>query len=85
LMTVAGDTGGCVVYDWPMGYNALNDEIRDNATRVGSTTRCVGYGAPLQRNAFRERPCLVLAQDCRRADFKTSLVDYRLRQLRYDR
>src|SRR5262245_13613170 len=34
-MIVAGDTGGCVVYDWPMGYNALNDEIRDNITGCG--------------------------------------------------
>src|SRR6516164_2372013 len=54
-----------------------------DAAGVGSTTRGVGYCAPLQRNAFRQRLCLVLAKDCRRADFKTSLVDYRLRLLRH--
>ena len=25
---------GYAVYDWPMGYNARNDEIRDNITRM---------------------------------------------------
>jgi len=24
----------CAVYCWPMGYNARNDEIRDNITRM---------------------------------------------------
>ena len=26
--------GRCAAYYWPMGYNARNDEIRDNITRV---------------------------------------------------
>src|SRR5262245_44673495 len=67
-----------------MGYNARNDEIRDNITRMrrGSTTRCTGYSAPLQCNTFGQGLCLVLAQDCCRAHIKTSLVDYCLRQLR---
>src|SRR5262245_55490429 len=38
-----------------MGYNARNDEIRDNVTRMRreweAATRCAGYGAPLQCNA----------------------------------
>jgi hypothetical protein len=36
-----------------MGYNARNDKIKRHAdaARVGSTTRCAGDCAPLQRNA----------------------------------
>jgi hypothetical protein len=40
-----------------MGYNARNDQIRDNVTRVGSTTRRVSDCAPLQRNALRQSLC----------------------------
>jgi len=47
-----------------MGYNARSDEIRDNISDVGwvgSKTWCAGNCAPLQRYAFRQRLCLVLA------------------------
>src|SRR5262245_2652473 len=53
----------------------------EDATRVGSTTRGVSDRAPVQRNAFRQRPCLVLAEDRCGSHIKTSLVDYCLRQL----
>jgi hypothetical protein len=69
-----------------MGYNARNDEIRDNVTRMRrewEAHRCAGSRAPVQRNAFRQRLRLVPAQNCSRANFKTSLADYRLRQLRH--
>jgi hypothetical protein len=49
---------------------------------MGSATRGAGDRPPLQRNAFRQRLCLVLAEDHRRPHIKTSLVDYHLRQLR---
>jgi hypothetical protein len=65
---------------------ARNDEIRDNITRMRQEWKRnaarFSDRPPLQRNAFRQRLCLVLAQDCSRANIKTSLADYRLRQLR---
>jgi hypothetical protein len=65
-----------------MGYNACNDEIRDNVTRMQrewEAQRGALATVRLQRNAFRQRLCLVLAEDHRRAHIKTPLVDYRLR------
>jgi hypothetical protein len=41
-----------------MGYNARNDEIRDNITRMQRewrTTRRIGDRPPLHCNAFRQR------------------------------
>ena len=69
-----------------MNYNARNDEIRDNVTRMrreweaqrGALATVRRFNATLSAKGY-----LVLAQDCSRANFKTSLVDYRLRQLRY--
>ena len=48
-----------------MGYNARNDEIRDNADapRVGGTTRGIGHRPPFQCNTFRKGLRLVLAED----------------------
>jgi len=70
-----------------MGYNARNDEIRDNVTRMRQEWEAqrgaLATVRMLQRYAFSKRLCLVLAEDCCRANFKTSLVDYRLRQLRH--
>jgi hypothetical protein len=56
-----------------MGYNARNDEIRDNVTRMRR-------GWEAQRDALAsQRLFVVLAEDCLRANFKTPLVGYRLR------
>jgi hypothetical protein len=63
-----------------MGYNARNDEIRDNVTRMqasGKRNAVSWQPSPFQRTAFRQRLCLVLAHDCRRSHVKTSLVNYR--------
>jgi hypothetical protein len=49
----------------------------------GSTEERASDQPPFQRNAFRQRLCVVLAEDCRCPHIKTSLVGYRLRQLRY--
>jgi hypothetical protein len=67
-----------------MGYNARNDEIRDNVTRMRREweARGVGDGAQIQRSAFRQRLCLVLAEDHCSSHIKTSLAGYQLRQLR---
>ena len=66
------------------GYNARNDEIRDNITRMRreweaqrdalATVR--RFNARLGQKLF-----VVLAQDRRRAHFKASLVGHQLRQL----
>jgi hypothetical protein len=70
-----------------MGYNARNDEIRDNVMRMRreweATTRRDSDRPPLQRNAFRQRLCLVLAEDRRSPHIKTSLAYHQLRQLRH--
>ena len=66
-----------------MGYNARNDEIRDNITRMRKAWAAERQAlATVRRFNAGQRQRLVLAQDCRRAHFKTSLVNYRLRQLR---
>ena len=67
-----------------MGYNARNDEIRDNVTRMRreweaqrdalATVR--RFNARLSAKGY-----LVLAQDRRCAHFKASLVGHQLRQL----
>ena len=70
-----------------MGYNARNDEIRDNVTRMrreweaqrGALTTVRRFNATPSAKGYG----LVLAQDCSRVHFKTSLVDCRLRQLRH--
>jgi hypothetical protein len=54
-----------------MGYNRRNYEIRDNIERMRR-----------YREAYAD--ALVLAHDCRRAHFKTSLVGDCVRQLRHD-
>ena len=51
-------------------------------TEVGVTTRGACDRTPVQRNAFRQRLGLVLAQDCCRAHIKAPLARYQLRQLR---
>jgi hypothetical protein len=69
-----------------MGYNARNDEIRDNVTRMrreweaqrGALATVRRFNAMLSAKGY-----VVLAEDCSLSHFKTSLVDYRLRQLRY--
>ena len=60
-----------------MGYDARNDEIRDNVTRMRheSEAQRAGNRPPVQRNAFRQRLCVVLAEDRCRSHSKTSLVD----------
>jgi len=67
-----------------MGYNACNDEIRDNITRMRQEWEAQhGALATVRRfNAFCKGLCLVLAQDCSRANFKTSLACHCVRQLR---
>ena len=66
-----------------MGYNARNDEIRDNVTRMRreweAQTERASDRAPIQRNTFRQRLCMVLAEDCRRPHIKASLARYQLR------
>ena len=66
-----------------MGYNARNDEIRDNVTRMRreweAQTGRAGDRSALQRNTVRQRLCVVLAEDCRRPHIKTSLARYQLR------
>jgi hypothetical protein len=70
-----------------MGYNARNDEIRDNVTRMRreweAQRNALAAVPPLQCNTLCHRLFVVLAQDCCRAHIKTSLVDYQLRQLRH--
>jgi hypothetical protein len=68
-----------------MGYNARNDEIRDNVgcAAVGSTTRCAATVRRFNATLSGQRLCVVLAEDYRRAHIKTSLADYQLRQLRH--
>jgi hypothetical protein len=70
-----------------MGYNARNDEIRDNVMRMrrewdaqrGALATVRRFNATLSAKGL----CLVLAQDCSRANFKTSLACDCLRQLRH--
>ena len=66
-----------------MGYNARNDEIRDNITRMRREWEAKrdALGPPLQCAALGQRLFVVLAQDRRRAHFKASLVGHQLRQL----
>ena len=49
-----------------MGYNARNDEILDNVTRMRreweAQNGALATVRRFQRNAFRQRLCLVLAQ-----------------------
>ena len=69
-----------------MGYNARNDEIRDNVMRMRQAWEA-------QRNALAtvrrfhatlsSKGYVVLAEDCRRPHIKTSLARYQLRQLRH--
>ena len=70
-----------------MGYNARNDEIRDNVTRMRreweARRGALANRSPIQRDTFRQRLCVVLAEDCRRPHIKTSLARYQLRQLRH--
>ena len=54
-----------------------------DAARVEGTPRGAGNHPPLQRSTLRQRLCLVLAKDRCGSHFKTSLADYRLRQLRH--
>jgi hypothetical protein len=68
-----------------MGYNARNDEIRDNVTRMRreweaqrDALATVRQCAPLGQGVR-----VVLAQDCRCTHIKTSLARYQLRQLRH--
>ena len=68
-----------------MGYNARNDEIRDNVTRMRREWEAQrGALATVRRfNAILFAKCLVLAEDRRSPHIKTSLADYQLRQLRH--
>jgi hypothetical protein len=65
-----------------MGYNARNDEIRDNVTRMQrewahNAANWRPSAASLQR--FPPKAiCVVLVQDCCGCYFKASLADYRL-------
>jgi hypothetical protein len=62
-----------------MGYNARNDEIRDNVTRMQREWEA-------QRGALATFPPKAMfgsGPRSRRSHLKTSLVDYRLRQLRH--
>jgi hypothetical protein len=67
----------------PKEYNARNDEIRDNITRMRreweAQRNALATVRPIQRNTFSQRLCLVLAEDCRRPHIKTSLARYQLR------
>jgi len=66
-----------------LGYNARNDEIRDNVTRMrraweaqrGALATVRRFNATLSAKGY----VWFWPQDCSRANFKTSLVDYRLR------
>ena len=65
-----------------MGYNARNDEIRDNVTRMrrdwaANANRSQPFAASMP--ACRERLFVVLAEDRRRARLKASLADHRVR------
>src|SRR5262249_17382693 len=66
-----------------MGYNARNDEIRDNVTRMRGEWEAQrgALGAPLQCNTIGQRLFVVLAQDRSRAHIKAPLARYQLRQL----
>jgi hypothetical protein len=70
-----------------MGYNARNDEIRDNITRMRreweAQRNALATVRPIQRNTFSQRLCLVLAEDRGGTHIKTSLARYQLRQLRH--
>jgi len=63
-----------------MGYNARNDEIRDNITRMRQEWEAQ-RGALAAVRRFNATLCLVLAQNRCRANFKTSLAGRCLRQL----
>ena len=65
-----------------MGYNARNDEIRDNVTRMKRAWADERQALATVRR-FNAEQGLVLAQDRRRSHIKTSLVGHRLRQLRH--
>jgi len=67
-----------------MGYNARNDEIRDNIELCGASAKptrdALAIARQFNRGAFNQEASLVLAGDCRRAHPQTSLVSRRLRQ-----
>jgi hypothetical protein len=52
-----------------------------DAPRVGSAAWGTGNRAPVQRNAFRQLLCLVLAKDRCRSHIKASPAGHQLRQL----
>ena len=70
-----------------MGYNARNNEIRDNIERMRRDREAYADALPAveQFNAWlsAKKSARVLADDRRRARFKTSLASHRLRQLRH--
>jgi len=63
-----------------MGYNARNDEIRDKRMQRewGALATVRRFNATLSAKGY----VWFWPKICRRAHFKTSLVDYCLRQLR---
>jgi hypothetical protein len=66
-----------------MGYNARNDEIRDNVTRMSgkhNAGRWRLFAASMQYSGHGL--FVVLAQDRSRAHIKAPLARYQLRQLR---
>jgi hypothetical protein len=70
-----------------MGYNARNDEIRDNITRMQRDFQAQREALATVRrfNAvlFSQGQDMVLAQDCRGPSFEAPLARYQLRQLRH--
>ena len=64
----------------PFPQSRTRPSRRTNAARLGGAAPSAGHCAQVQ---FRERQSLVLAEDRRRAGFKTSLAGYQLRQLRH--
>jgi hypothetical protein len=70
-----------------LGYNARNDEIRDNITRMrreweahrSALATVRRFNATLSAKGY----VWFWPKDCRRVHLKTSLAGYRLRQLRH--
>jgi hypothetical protein len=70
-----------------MGYNARNDEIRDNVTRMRREWEAQRNALATVRrfNATLSAKGYVWFWQCRRPHIKTSLARYQLRQLRHRR